>query len=185
MPRREKEDAAIREEAIFTIDYDKALEAEEADRRLPPDDDDEEPDYLSIEATSTAIRGSICHWFTLLTINNIPDVKLIWVKKCWKVGWVKFCIKVPKLYRRKCTITYQMQVCHPDLDAIRKHVLICLKAALASGVAALLMQGKMSQALAAMRSQLHRCLTKRKVGNLDDLKVGIKRSKSCSSWQPV
>lgn len=171
-------------EALLVIDYSKGSEE---DVRLPAElsEFDEDPEYVSIEATPAAARGLVCSWIDLVTIEKFPDVKLVWVKRCWKIGWMTFCTKVPKLYHRTCTIKYRLQICHPDLRAILRHVTGCLKNALAQGVATLLFKGKISEALHAIKVHLYFCLQKKKVQSLEKLHLGIQKTKTCSSWKAV
>lgn len=175
-----------REEPIITLDYAQSIEVR---RELPAAllDEDDNPHFISMEADlpAAAKMAIQCQQIFLAQIANFPELKTVWEKKCWKIGWWTYCINVPRLYRRVCTRRYFLQVCHPTLADIIEVLKECLKQALGQALLALLMQKQFTVFLNVLRQVLVACLKEKGKKLADQISIGLKEELSCSPWQPV
>jgi hypothetical protein len=175
-----------REQPIIALDFAQSLETR---RALPAEllDYDDNQQFISLEADlpAAAKMAIQCQSIFLVQIANWPELKTVWEKKCWKVGWWTFCINVPRVYRRICTHSYYLQICHPGLQDIITVVKECLKQALTPALMALLLQKQLSAFLSVLKSELISCLKAKGVKLLEQFSLGLKEEVSCSAWQPI
>jgi hypothetical protein len=172
---------------LFTIDFEKTVERT---RELPlalsePEQIDDR--FFSIQADTAAAAklGIQCQIIHLLNLVSWPEYRTIWGKRCYKVKWWTVCIPWPYIYRRVCTRSYFLQVCHPTLAEIMATILDCLKKALSEAMLALLIQKKIDAFLTVLRIVLLNCLQQKGVKLLEQFSIGIKEQVDCSSWQEI
>lgn len=173
---------------LFTIDFEK--HAVDQRRELPRELAEAETfdqNYFSLQADlPAAARLSIaCNQIHLLNLVSWPEFKTIWGKRCYKVGWWTVCIPWPYIYKRVCTRSYYLQVCHPTIAEIMAAIIDCLKKSLSEALLALLIQKKFDVFLNVLRIVLVNCLQQKGVKLLDQLSIGITEQVNCTNWQPV
>lgn len=190
MPERRPEEEF--ERPLVEIDWDKGeTDDRKALRRLGAEEEEDELDGESFSMAAEegkALRKAgpalVCYWITLIEVENWVETKAVWVTRCWKVGPVKFCIKVPRIYHRKCTVRYLLQVCHPDLRRIIREVVACIRAALNS-VIPLFLAGQVKLAFYILKIRVLACLREKGIEQLDDFVFGIRKVTSCSQWNAL
>jgi len=170
---------------LFTIDFEK--DAVEERVKLPRELEEPEQidkNFFSLEANpAAAAKVSVaCMQIHLLNLVSWPEYKWIWGKKCIQFGWWTFCFPYLYIYRRICTRSYYLQVCHPTIKEIFAAILECLKQTLSPALLALLVQKKFSQFLAVIQIVLVNCLREKGVKLLHMLSFGIKEQVHCSNW---
>ncbi|TMJ19215.1 MAG: hypothetical protein E6G92_05280 [Alphaproteobacteria bacterium] len=173
---------------LFTIDFEK--HAVERPRELPRELAEAElfdENFFSLQAdTNEAAKVSIaCQQVHLLNLVSWPEFKTVWGKRCYKVKWWTVCIPWPYIYKRVCTRSYYLQICHPTIGEIMAAILDCLKKSLSEALLALLIQKKFDVFLNVLRIVLVNCLQQKGVKLLEQLSVGIKEQVNCTNWQEV
>jgi hypothetical protein len=176
-----------RKTPLFTIDFEKSAEPRPP---LPKELEQPEqygPKYYSVQADLAAAAkiGIACEQIHLLNLVSWPEIKTIWGKKCFKVGWWTVCIPWPYIYRRVCTRSYYLQICHPTIGDVVAAIIDCLRKTLSPALLSLLIQGKFSQFLSIVQMLLLNCLQQKGVELLHMFSFGIKEQVTCTNWQQI
>lgn len=176
-------DPGPRERPLLIIDYEKSLPAPRELPRALLEDDGSAEFSLQADTAQAAKLGVQCHTIFAVQLINWVEYKTVWEKKCWKVNkWWTFCIWVPRVYRRTCSINSYITFCHPKLADIIEAVKDCLKKALSEALLALLISKKIAEFLVVLRIVLVNCLQQKGVELLDQLSLGVHQQQSCTGW---
>jgi hypothetical protein len=176
-----------RKTPLFTIDFEKSLEPRPPLPRELEEPEQFGPRYYSVQADLAAAAkiGIQCEQIHLLNLMSWPEFRTIWGKKCYKVGWWTVCIPWPYIYRRVCTRSYYLQVCHPTVGDAIGAIIDCLKQTLSPALLSLLIQGKFSQFLSIVQQVMLNCLQQKGVQLLHMFSFGIKEQVTCTNWQAI
>ena len=172
---------------LFTIDFEKSAEPRPKLPRELEEPEQIDANFYSLQADlSAAAKVNIqCQSIHLLNLVSWPEVKTIWGKKCYKIGWWTICFPWPYIYRRVCTRSYYLQICHPTVGDVLAAIIDCLKQTLSPALLALLIQKKFAEFLAVIKIVLLNCLQQKGVELLHMFSFGIKEQVTCTNWQLI